>query len=56
MMVAVYLVYEIPILTDYRFNVNDVYSEEGEIQPFPLNQTPRELFSYQPGFKWQMRK
>ena len=32
--------YEVPILADYGFDVNDVYSKVGEIQCFPPNQPP----------------
>ena len=32
--------YKVPILADYRFDVNDVYSKVGEMQCFPPNQPP----------------
>ena len=44
-----YLGYEISILTDNGFNVDDVYSKMRKMQHFPLNHSSRELFAYQPG-------
>ena len=46
--IVTHLGYEVPILADYGFNVDDVYLKLGEIQRFPFNHPSGKLFAYQP--------